>query len=31
MIEAHQLTERYGGRTVADGISFAITAGPVTG
>ncbi len=27
MIQAHQLTERYGDKTVVDGISFAINAG----
>jgi ABC-type multidrug transport system ATPase subunit len=31
MIEAHQVTKRYGYETVVDGISFAINAGSVTG
>ena len=31
MIEAHQVTKRYGDKTVVDGISFAINAGLVTG
>jgi ABC-2 type transport system ATP-binding protein len=31
MIEAHELTKRYGDKTAVDGISFTITPGSVTG
>ena len=31
MMEEHQLTNRYGDKTVVDGISFAIGPGSVTG
>ena len=31
MIEAHELTKRYGGKTAVDGISFTISPGSVTG
>ena len=31
MIEAHELTKRYGEKTAVDGISFTIAPGSVTG
>ena len=31
MIEAHELTKRYGDKTAVDGISFTIAPGSVTG
>lgn len=31
MIEAHELTERYGDKTAVDSISFTIAPGTVTG
>lgn len=31
MIEAHELTKRYGDKTAVDGISFSIAPGSVTG
>jgi ABC-2 type transport system ATP-binding protein len=31
MIEAHELTKRYGDKTAVDGVSFTIAPGSVTG
>ena len=31
MIEAHDLTKRYGSKTAVDGISFTVQPGRVTG
>ena len=31
MIEAHELTKRYGDKTAVDGMGFTIARGPVTG